>query len=128
MSNATPGPWEIVEEDFGPDDEGGYLPTDIVGPNNACVLRTTDGWGVFFGEDQPDGAVAWANARLIAASPDMHALIALGQRMRTAQRDYFKSRSQGNLLAAKSLEAEWDRLAESVLAKADGALKQEGLL
>lgn len=75
---ATPAPWEIVADDFGSDDESeanGMLPVGIVGPDNACVLRTTDSYGVFFGEDQPDGATAWANARLIVGAPSLFAAL-----------------------------------------------------
>lgn len=89
-------------------------------------------------EDERDGAVAvvahdgfivadvlkWpqqdANARLIAAAPDMYEALKAGTEMRRAQSVYFKDRSRENLIASKEAEKRFDRLAEAAIAKAEG--------
>lgn len=60
-----------------------------------------------------------ANARLIAAAPDLLDAVRLGRAMRAAQAAYFKDRSRENLIASKQAEAAFDKAAAAVIAKAE---------
>jgi len=50
--------------------------------------------------------------------PDLESLVKLGQRMRAAQRSFFKTKSRDDLALSKKLEKEFDAAAESALAGA----------
>lgn len=45
-----------------------------------------------------------------------------GQRMRTLQREYFKTRNRDVLVASKDAEREFDRLADEALSQQEGLL------
>jgi hypothetical protein len=97
----TPGPWEV----------------------KGNILKCTGPYGkyLFKLEEMPGtGSEAEPNARLIAAAPDMLAVLKLGQVMRDRQRAYFKERSQGALIVSKQAEAEFDRAVIAAIRKAEG--------
>lgn len=54
-------------------------------------------------------------ARLDALIDDLRACIRAGAEMRDAQRRYFRNRTQTNLIASKTAEAAFDRLAPTLL-------------
>lgn len=59
MSDYTPGPWFISDED-----RWSYESIEIIASDGSCVAKT-DGWGEEFqGEEE-------ANARLIVAAPEL---------------------------------------------------------
>jgi hypothetical protein len=72
MTAHTPGPWIVTDEDFGSDESGlsGWLPIAIKTADGTSVIQFDEA-SPFWNWDQPDGATAWANARLIAAAPDL---------------------------------------------------------
>lgn len=63
----TPGPWHIESEDWG----DGCNPTGITDEHDTGIIRSHEGFA-FWHQDQPESGTAWANARLIAAAPDLY--------------------------------------------------------
>ncbi|WP_276200345.1 hypothetical protein [Chelatococcus sp. XZ-Ab1] len=98
----TPGPWIVRSS-------GEVGTTDEL---TAVVFPVDD-----TGEKTP---AAEANARLIAAAPEMYEALVAGVAMREAQAAYFLDRSRENLIASKEAERAFDKLARAALALARG--------
>jgi hypothetical protein len=105
MAVHTPGPWSIY--DWFALGGVGY---EIEAPDGMVAASYFTG----------DRETSLANARIIAVAPDLCALVVLAQRMRAAQTAYFRDRTQANLQASKALEADFDRIAATVMARARG--------
>ena len=88
QTNHTPGPWEI--------DDAAFDGLDIVSPQGRVAMLNN-------GEPCEDADI-WANARLIAAAPDM--LAALVWAVETADTEQY--------------EADWYAAARAAIAKAKG--------
>jgi hypothetical protein len=103
---ATPGPWEIEDYWFGTDDDteagDGRLPVTIKGSGGASIIQS-DEVSPFWNENQPDGAVAWANAALIAGCRTLipalcDALEAEGERVRVLETENAEIRAANDEL------------------------------
>lgn len=68
----TPGPWTIISHDMG-DEDIMFLPTGIRGSDRKTII-SFDG-GLCPEDFEGDVAVIRANASLIAAAPDMLAML-----------------------------------------------------
>jgi hypothetical protein len=108
----TPGPWQVSGVRHTGDLQiGRNTRLHMVGPDGDAVAA------VFY--DMRDGK-GFADARLIAAAPDLLEAARLGRAMRQAQAAYFKDRSRENLIASKQAEAAFDRAERVAIAKAEG--------
>ncbi|BCM88763.1 hypothetical protein IAD21_00605 [Abditibacteriota bacterium] len=105
MSKHTKGSWHVSDNThhgcrliYGPD---GFLVADA-----GRIPRRS--------EEEMD-----ANARLIAAAPELYNVAILGKKARDCQRAYFDNRTRENLIASKQAEKEFDDALKAAFAKVE---------
>ena len=112
MAGFTPGPW-ATETD--PCDGQDYETLVILQPCKTWIARTEHNWrDAGFGERRISWAEAQANARLIAAAPDMFEAL-------LTERDYVADAASGGLTYEGSGEG-FMAMAKEDLARIDAAI------
>lgn len=113
----TRGPWESRTE---------HDVLYVSGAEGFIVCTVCDYDGIV--DESSECAVDEANARLIAAAPDLYAVAELARRVRETQRRYFRTHERVTLEQSLALERELDTRIAAVLDRVHGVPVQGALL